>query len=195
MAEQDHPARAVGDDESRAAAGADTRDAAAPAGEAGPDAAATIADLAATIADLKTQIEVLEQELRRALADADNVRKRCARDTARIRVQERAETARRWLPVVDDLDRALEHAQADPASIIGGVQAVRDEALHVLGDLGFPRRDDTGEAFDPARHDAVGSRPGGQAPPGTVVQVVRPAYGSGEHQLRPALVVVTAEDS
>jgi molecular chaperone GrpE len=187
VAAQHDPAFPAGDDQRRMAAGAETQDAAPPAEEAAPDAAAAIADLQA-------RIGVLENEWRRALADADNVRKRCARDAERIRNQERAEAARQWLPVIDDLDRALEHAQADPGSIVGGVRAVRDEALRVLAGLGFPRRDDTGEVFDPARHDAVGSRPGGQAPPGTVVQVVRPAYGSGEQQLRPALVVV-AEDS
>jgi molecular chaperone GrpE len=148
-------------------------------------------DAAVTIADLHARADALQQELRRALADADNMRKRFDRETGRIREQERAAVAQRWLPVVDNLDRALDHADADPARIIDGVRAVRDQAVRVLDELGFPRRDDTGEKFDPARHDAVGSRPG--APPGTVVQVVQPAYGSGEHQLRPALVVVAAD--
>jgi molecular chaperone GrpE len=152
------------------------------------------ADAAATIADLRARADALQQELRRALADADNMRKRFERDITRIREQERAAVAQRWLPVVDNLDRALEHADADPARIIDGVRAIRDEAVRVLAELGFPRRDDTGEKFDPARHDAIGSRPRGEAPPGTVVQVVQPGYGSGEHQLRPALVVV-ADDS
>jgi molecular chaperone GrpE len=151
---------------------------------------ALAADAAATIADLRARADALQQELRRVLADADNMRKRFERDITRVREQERAAVAQRWLPVVDNLDRALEHAGSDPARIIDGVRAVRDEAVRVLAELGFPRRDDTGEPFDPARHDAVGSRPGSAAPPGTVVQVVQPAYGSGEHQLRPALVVV-----
>jgi molecular chaperone GrpE len=121
------------------------------------------------------------------------MRKRFERDIERIRAEERAAVAQRWLPVVDNLDRALEHAAANPSGIVDGVRAVRDEALRVLAELGFPRRDDTGEKFDPERHDAAGSRPGSDAPPGTVVQVMRPAYGSGEHQLRPALVVVAAD--
>lgn len=148
------------------------------------------ADAAATIADLRARADARQQELQRALADTDNMRKRFDREITRIRDQERAAVAQRWLPVVDNLDRALEYAGADPARVIEGVRAVRDEAVRVLAELGFPRRDDTGEKFDPARHDAVGSRPGGEAVPGTVVQVVQPAYGSGEHQLRPALVVV-----
>lgn len=162
-----------------------------------PAAAAVAAgdpDAEATIAELRARVEFLEQEWRRALADADNMRKRYAAEIGQIRDRERAEAARRWLPVIDDLDRALEHVEADPGSIVEGVRAIRDEALGVLADLGFSRRDDTGEPFDPARHDAIASRPGSAAPPGTVLQVVRPGYGSADQQLRPASVVV-AEDS
>jgi molecular chaperone GrpE len=128
------------------------------------------------------------------MADADNMRKRMLRDMERIRAEERANAARLWLPVVDNLDRALEHADADPQSILEGVRAVRDQAVRILADLGYPRREDTGERFDPARHEAVASVPANGAPPGTVVQVVRPGYGSGDNQLRPAMVVV-AKDS
>ena len=85
--------------------------------------------------------------------------------------------AAQWLPVVDNLERALAHAQADPGSIIEGIRAVRDQAMSVLAQLGFARRDDLGAPFDPARHEAVASRPDPAAPDGSVVEVVRPAYG------------------
>ena len=71
---------------------------------------------------------------------------------------ERARVAGEWLPVLDNLELALAHADADPAVIIDGVRAVRDQAAGVLQRLGFPRRDDLGTVFDPSRHDAVGSR-------------------------------------
>jgi molecular chaperone GrpE len=101
--------------------------------------------------------------------------------------------AAEWLPVVDNLDLALEHAGKDPESIMDGVRAVRDQALAVLARLGFPRRADVGSEFDPARHEAVAAVPALDAPAGTVVHVVRPGYGDGEHQLRPAAVVVAAK--
>ena len=129
--------------------------------------------------------------LRRALADLDNARKRCAAQITRVEAETRAAVAREWLPVLDNLDRALEHSSADPAAIIEGVRAVREQALGVLGRLGFPRReDDEGAAFDPARHDAVAARDAAGAADGSVVEVVRPGYGEGDHQLRPAQVVV-----
>lgn len=162
-------------------------------GPSGPQAGPAVQDAEAAIADLRSQVRACEDEWKRALADADNLRKRFAREAEAMREREREAVVRQWLPVVDNLDRALEHAGADPQAIIEGVRAVRDQAVAVLAGLGFGRRDDTGEPFDPARHDAVGSRPGSGAAPGTVVEVVRPGYGSGERQLRPASVVVAAD--
>ncbi len=98
--------------------------------------------------------------------------------------------AGQWLPVVDNLDRALSHSDAEPDAIIEGVKAVRDQALAVLAGLGFGRRADAGERFDPARHEAVATRADPDAESGTVIEVVRAGYGEGDHQLRPAQVVV-----
>jgi len=64
----------------------------------------------------------------------------------------------------------------------------------VLARLGFPRRDDRGARFDPVRHEAVASRPDPRAEGDVVAEVVRPAYGEGDHQLRPAQVVVARPD-
>ena len=146
------------------------------------------------VADLEAQLAEAQDLRLRALADADNVRKRCASQIRRAETEARAQVAREWLPVLDNLERALQHAQADPGAIIEGIQAVRQQALGVLARLGFSRRDDTGAMFDPARHDAVASRPDPGAVPGTVVEVVQPAYGDGDDQLRPAQVVVAVAD-
>ena len=73
--------------------------------------------------------------------------------------------------------------------LAAGVRVVRDHALDVLARLGFPRFEDVGERFDPARHEAVGAIEA-DAPPGTIVAVVRPGYGTPEVILRPAAVVV-----
>jgi molecular chaperone GrpE len=140
--------------------------------------------------ELRAQLAQMEDRWRRALADFDNLRKRAARESAQQRADERAAVAARWLPVLDNLELALQHAVADPASIISGVQAVHEQALGVLADLGFPRRSDVNEPFDPSRHEAVATMPDAEAKPGTVLRVVRPGYGSDERPLRPAAVIV-----
>ncbi|HEY2241631.1 MAG TPA: nucleotide exchange factor GrpE [Streptosporangiaceae bacterium] len=132
----------------------------------------------------------LEDRYRRALADLDNTRKRCAQQVSQARTEARADVAREWLPVIDNLDRALAHASVEPSAIIDGIQAVRHQALAVLERIGFPRRDDDGAMFDPTRHHAVGVRGDPDAENGQIVEVVRPGYGEGDQQLRPAQVVV-----
>jgi molecular chaperone GrpE len=142
-------------------------------------------------AALTAGIEEITARWRQALADLDNQRKWCAREVEREREAERARAATAWLPVLDHLELALAHAGADPESILTGVRAVRDQAVDVLARLGYPRHDEVGVPFDPARHDVVSvvDEPG--KPPGTVVAVVRPGYGDAGRQLRPVGVAVS----
>jgi molecular chaperone GrpE len=136
------------------------------------------------------RIAELDDKWRRTAAELDNFRKRSARDLERAREQERARGAVRWLPILDNLERALEHASSEPDQIIEGVRAVHRQALAVLDELGFPRRDDAGKPFDPAHHEAVGTVADEALVPGTVASVLRPGYGSDDEILRPAAVVV-----
>jgi molecular chaperone GrpE len=145
-------------------------------------------------AEAEARIAELEDQRLRALADLDNLRKRCAGQLTRAEAETRAEVARRWLPVVDNLDLAVRHAEADPGALMEGIRAVREQATSVLAQLGFPARDDVGASFDPSRHEAVASRPDPAVPDGTVVEVVRAGYGDGERQLRPAQVVVARSE-
>jgi molecular chaperone GrpE len=134
----------------------------------------------------------IEQQLLRALADLDNFRKRHDREVARERASERMRVASQWLPIVDDLERALQHASRDPSAIVEGVRSVRNEAVATLERLGFPRFEDLGRQFDPARHDTMGVIEA-DASPGTIVEVVRPGYGTDDEVLRPAGVVVAKQ--
>ena len=134
--------------------------------------------------------EIGDLPLRRALADLDNLRKRYERELARVRSMERAAVAAEWLPIVDDLERALAHSDVDGAVVLEGVRAVYDQAVALLARLGFPRFDDVGKPFDPHRHEALGVVDDETAP-GTVIGVVRPGYDGLGTVLRPAGVVVS----
>ena len=140
---------------------------------------------AVTDANTERALEESEAQLRRTLADLDNVRKRYQR-----------EVAREWLGVVDNLERALEHAgdadRAANSAMVAGVAAVLEQARTLIAQLGFPRFEDIGREFDPLRHEAVGTVPA-DAPPGTVVAALRAGYGNGEQILRPAAVMVATQ--
>jgi molecular chaperone GrpE len=137
----------------------------------------------------------LEDRWRRAVAELDNVRKRFERQLAEAVRAERARTASSFLPVLDNLELALQHAGADPAAIVTGVQAVHQQGLAVLAGLGYQRIVPVGERFDPARHEAarVASAEGVEA--GTVVEVHRAGYVDPAGVLvRPAVVTVARAD-
>ena len=138
-------------------------------------------------------VEQLEDRWRRAAADLDNVRKRSAREVGAARASERATVAAQFLPVLDNLELALAHADADPTTIVDGLRAVRDQAIAVLDRLGYGRREQAGVPFDPAIHEVVSVVDDPVAAPGTVVRVLRPGYGDTDNQLRPAAVAVARQ--
>jgi molecular chaperone GrpE len=135
----------------------------------------------------------VEDRWRRAVAELDNTRKRFERQLTEQTRAERARTAAAFLPVLDNLDLALRHADADPTAIVTGVQAVRQQAVDILVGLGYQQIDPAGERFDPARHEAARVVPAGEGvEPGTVVDVLRPGYVDSTGALVRAAVVTVA---
>ncbi|MFF7966540.1 nucleotide exchange factor GrpE [Streptomyces sp. NPDC007903] len=159
--------------------------------EPGPDAATGPAGAEDEYA---AALKEVEDRWRRALADLDNLRKRHARELDRERGGERARTAAAFLPVIDNLELALNHAGSDPGAIVEGVRAVRDQAVSILERLGYERHAETGVPFDPSRHEVVGVVQDPDAEPNTVAQVLRAGYGEAERQLRPAAVTVAKRE-
>ncbi len=136
-----------------------------------------------------TSVE-LQDRWQRAVAELDNVRKRYERQLDQARRAERDRVTVAWLPVLDHLELALQHAHADPATIVAGIQAVRQQALDVLAGLGYRRVDEVGARFDPTVHEAAQVTQDPDAEPNTVVAVLRPGYTTDAALLRPAVVTV-----
>ncbi len=133
----------------------------------------------------------LEDRWRRSAADLDNLRKRAVRDIDRERMSERIRVNAAWLPVLDNLELALSHADDPDHLLVRGIRAVRDQAVDILNRQGFPPVDEVGVPFDPQLHEVVAVVENPDVPPGAVAAVLRPGYGHGERQLRPAMVAVS----
>jgi molecular chaperone GrpE len=129
-------------------------------------------------------------QLMRLKADFENFRKRELREKTELVERASARVAERLLPVLDDLERAIDaartHATDDP--LLRGVELVAQQLHNVLSEEGLEQVVTEG-AFDPAHHEAVASVPGDVAHP-TVMQVVRPGYKLKGRTIRPALVQV-----
>jgi molecular chaperone GrpE len=141
--------------------------------------------------DSDEELAKLEDRWRRAVADLDNLRKRYARELDRERATERSRVAGAWLPIVDNLERAISHAGDQSDAVLDGLRGILEQALQVLEQFGYPRDTQAGVPFDPERHEVVGVVDQPDTTPGTVVEVLRPGYGDGSRQLRPAAVVVS----
>jgi molecular chaperone GrpE len=141
--------------------------------------------------DSDKELAKLEDRWRRAVADLDNLRKRYARELDRERATERFGVASAWLPIVDNLERAISHAGDQSDAVVEGVRTILGQAQQLLEQLGYRRDAEAGVPFDPVRHEVVGVVDQPDSAPGTVVEVLRPGYGEGATQLRPAAVVVS----
>jgi molecular chaperone GrpE len=145
---------------------------------------------------LEQQVAALEAErdahlndLKRVAADFDNYRKRVARDQESLVARAHERLVKELLPVLDDLERALEAAeQHEEAKLEEGVGLVHRELAATLGKEGLVEID-TGGAFDPHVHEALLAQPS-EADEGTVIGVVQKGYLLGDRVLRPARVVV-----
>jgi len=147
---------------------------------------------------LEAKIATLEKEKKdnwdrylRAAADLENLRKRQRREIEDAKLESKGKVLKEMLPVVDNLERAIEHAkqQSGDSPIIEGVQLVLRQFLTAFERLDVTPVEAAGQPFDPNLHEAI-SQQESDAPPGTVVQVLQRGYKSGDRLLRPALVVV-----
>ncbi len=138
---------------------------------------------------LEAELKSLKEKYLRLLADFDNYRKRTASDLEAARREGKLEVLRAVLPVLDDLERALEHAEADPGAILEGVRKIKDAFLRILAGLGVEEVPGKGEAFDPAFHEAIGVIEGEED--GRIAEVYQKGYRVGDFLVRPARVAVT----
>ena len=153
-----------------------------------------------TQAELQERIEALEGErdeyldsLQRLKAEFDNFRKRVAREQAESAGRASEALLRELLPVIDDLERALEAAeQHEEAKLEEGVRLVHRQLASVLEREGLAEIGTDGK-FDPHVHEALLSQPSDKDD-GAILEVLQKGYRLGDRVLRPARVVISQGD-
>jgi molecular chaperone GrpE len=129
--------------------------------------------------------------LQRLKAEFDNYRKRVARDQQELAARAHERLVRELVPVLDDLERALEAAtEHEEAKLEEGVRLVHRALADALGREGLAEIDTDGK-FDPHTQEALLSQPS-EAEEGTVIQVLQKGYTLGDRVLRPARVIISA---
>jgi molecular chaperone GrpE len=136
----------------------------------------------------KERDELLDT-LQRLQAEFDNYRKRVARDQQSLATRAHERLVKELVPVLDDLERALEAAHAhEEAELEEGVALVARSFADILRKEGVEEVPTEGK-FDPHVHEALLSQPS-EAEEGTVIEVLQKGYRLGDRVIRPARVVI-----
>jgi molecular chaperone GrpE len=129
----------------------------------------------------------------RTRADFENYRKRVSAETQTASQRGKAELAKALLPVLDNLERAMEAAdlgEQPEGALEQGILLTHRELRSALEAAGVEAVDPLGEKFDPEWHEAISTSADGAGEPGSVVDVLQKGYRIGELLIRPARVVV-----
>ncbi len=152
-------------------------------------------DLDALLAKAEQERDEYLDLAKRTKADFENFRKRMMAEVQAAGARGKAEVLRDVLPVLDDLERALQAAGLDPEGdsedgLAHGVLLVFRSLRDSLGKHGVEAVDPTGEKFDPNLHEALSAQPAEGVESGVVIETMQKGYRFGEQLIRPARVVV-----
>jgi molecular chaperone GrpE len=152
--------------------------------------APTKAELEERLAEVERERDEYLNDLKRVAADFENYRKRVARDQEGLVARAHERIVKELLPVLDDLERALEAAaEHEEAKLEEGVRLVHRELVEALAREGLVEGETDGP-FDPHVHEALLSQPS-EKEDGSVIEVLQKGYRLGDRVLRPARVVVS----
>jgi molecular chaperone GrpE len=144
-------------------------------------------------ADRDEEIKQLQDRLLRQAAEMENTRKRLERDKADAISFANECLVRELLPVIDNLERALQHGEGDSngKGLLDGLRMTLKSFGDVLGKFGCTSFETVGKAFDPNFHEAVMQQESSEHPEKTVLQELQKGYTLRDRLVRPAMVIVS----
>jgi molecular chaperone GrpE len=155
-----------------------------------------VEQLSAEVGTLKNKLEEAEARTSeykdswlRSQAEFQNYRRRIERDNDMMHATMKGDIVKKVLPVLDDLERALQNRPADD-SWASGIELVARKFQNILENEGVKKIEALGAEFDPNFHEAISHEPADGAKSGHVIGVVQNGYMIGERVIRPAMVRV-----
>ncbi len=160
-------------------------------GQVAEEVDAVIAD-AERATKAEAEAAAMRDKYLRLQAEWDNYRKRTAEEASEMRVRAAEKLMGDLLPVLDDFERAIAHADANgETGLLDGVKAISSKLSDALSKHGLEAIDPAGEAFDALEHQAVGQVEDASVPDETVAQVYQKGYRLGKKVVRPAMVTIS----
>lgn len=144
--------------------------------------------------DAAAELVAANDRLLRLQAEMQNLRNRTSREIADERRYAAMPVLRDLLPVIDNIDRALEAAEkaGEAENLLAGFRLVRQQLVTILAQHHCELIEAAGEPFDPNFHEAILQQPAADVPPGTVTMVTQTGYKLHDRVVRPAQVIVSS---
>lgn len=144
------------------------------------------------MSEARAEATRMKEQWIRTAADFDNFRKRTRRELEDNRKAGKEELLKDFLPVFDNLERAIQSAQRaqDVKAVADGLNMILRQFTDTLGRAGISKVPTVGKEFDPTVHEAIQQVESEDHTPGTVVAEVQPGYAQGDRLVRAAMVVV-----
>ncbi|MEM0514565.1 nucleotide exchange factor GrpE [Pseudoalteromonas sp. YIC-827] len=155
------------------------------------------AELAALYAELEAAKQTVEEQkdsVIRAAAEVENIRRRAAQDVEKAHKFALEKFANELLPVIDNLERAIEFADKENealAPMLEGIEMTAKSFVEAVGKFNVEVVNPQGEAFNPELHQAMAMQPSEDVAPNTVIAVMQKGYTLNGRLLRPAMVMVS----
>ena len=153
--------------------------------------------LLAKYRELEDKLSEAQERVLRTAADAENFKKRLQREKEEQTRYANESLMRELLPVIDNLERALEHSEAgaDQGGLLEGLNMTLKGLLDTLTRFGCTPVEAAGKPFDPNFHEAVSQEESADHEPNTVLRELQKGYILKERLLRPAMVLVSKRTS
>jgi len=154
-----------------------------------PDTSIALADLEKQLADAESQVAEYKDGWQRSAADFQNYRRRVEAEKAETYQNAVGSIIKRYLPILDDLERALAARPVD-LTWVDGIELIYRKLKFILESEGLKRIEAEGQMFDPNFHEAIMQEPSEDHESGQILAVVQNGYMLGERVIRPAQVRV-----
>ncbi|MCG8448686.1 MAG: nucleotide exchange factor GrpE [Pirellulales bacterium] len=143
---------------------------------------------------IAAELSAEKDRVLRLQAEMENLRNRTSREIADERRYASLSVIRDLLPVIDNIDRALEAAEqnSEAASLLEGFQLVRQQLMSVLEQHHCKRIEDVGQPFDPQFHEAILQQPSDEQPANHIMLVTEVGYRLHDRVVRPSKVIISS---
>jgi molecular chaperone GrpE len=153
-----------------------------------------VEELEKSLQEAQSTVDSQKDSVIRAAAEVDNIRRRAAIDVEKARKFALEKFANELLPVLDNMERALQGTDAEAEAtkaIYEGVELTAKSFVNAVEKFGLTQVDPQGDTFNPELHQAIGMQPSTDFPANTVMMVMQKGYTLNERLLRPAMVMVS----